>query len=157
MADWVAGPGGVRGPQGLPLFKPPWGRITAIDLNTGDIQWWIPNGTTPDRVLENPALAGVDIGNTGQPAHATVLVTKTLLIYAEGRGGRPLLHAVDKATGQEIATVEMPASTNAIPMTFLHDGKQYVVAPVGGGGRRGGGLPGSFVALTLPDDTGGHE
>ena len=64
-----------------------------------------------------------------------------------------MLHAVDTATGQEIATVEMPASTNAIPMTFLHDGKQYVVAPVGGRG----GFPGSFVALTLPEDTGGHE
>ena len=150
VSEYVAGPGGVRGPQGLPLFKPPWGRITAIDLNTGDTLWWIPNGSTPDRVLENAALQGVEIGNTGQPAHATTLVTKTLLIYAEGRGGRPLLHAVDKQTGRELSTVEMPASTNAIPMTFMHQGKQYIVAPVGGGSFRDGGFPGAMVALTLP-------
>ena len=104
VAAFVAGPAGVRGPEGLPLFKPPWGRITAIDLNSGEILWWIPNGTTPDGVLQNPALRDVD-GNTGQPAHATVMVTKTLLI-AEGRGRRPLFHAVDKATGRE--PVEMP-------------------------------------------------
>jgi quinoprotein glucose dehydrogenase len=151
VAEYVAGPGGVRGPRGLPLFKPPWGRITAIDLNTGDTLWWIPNGTTPDRVLENEALQGVDIGNTGQPAHPTTLVTKTLLMYGEGRGGRPLFHAVDKATGRELATVEMPASTNTAQMTFMHQGKQYVVLPVGGRGFRGGGFSGSLVALTLPD------
>ena len=65
VMEWVAGPGGVRGPQGLPLFKPPYARITAIDLNTGETLWWIPNGDTPDRFKNHAALQGIDIGNTG--------------------------------------------------------------------------------------------
>ena len=80
-------------------------------------------------------------------------MTKSLLIYSEGRGGSPLLHAVDKATGEELATVEMPASANAIPATFMHQGKQYIAVPVGGGGFRGGtSFPGALVVLTLPGD-----
>ena len=80
--DWVTyGPGGVRGPLRLPLVKPPYSSITAIDLNTGDHLWQIPNGTTPDDIRNHPALEGVEIGNTGARAHATKLVTKTLLMY----------------------------------------------------------------------------
>jgi quinoprotein glucose dehydrogenase len=66
-------------------------------------------------------------------------------MYGEGRGGAPLFHAVDKKTGEEIATVELPAPTNAAPMTFLHEGKQYIVMAVGSGSH-----PGSLVALRLP-------
>ncbi len=155
VMEWVAGPGGVRGPQGLPLFKPPYARITAIDLNTGETLWWIPNGDTPDRIANNPALEGVDIGNTGSPTHPTTIVTKTLLIYGEGRGGRAVLHAHNKTTGERIGTVELPAPTNTAPMTYVHDGVQYIVAPIGGsgggrGGRGGRQHPGSFVALRLP-------
>jgi quinoprotein glucose dehydrogenase len=146
--DFVSlGPGGLRGPQGLPLLKPPYGRITAINLRTGDHAWMIPNGDTPDNIREHPALQGIDIGNTGTSGHATVLVTKSLLMYGEGRGGRARFHAVDKATGRTLATIELPASTNAAPMTFMHEGRQYVVAAIAGPG-----FPAELVALRLPQD-----
>lgn len=141
----TVGPGAVRGPQGLPLLKPPYGRITAIDLNTGEHLWWIPNGDTPDNVKDHPALDGIELPRTGKGAHATTLVTRTLLMYGEGRGGAPLFHAVDKRTGEHAATVELPAPTNTAPMTYLHEGRQYIVMAVGGAGH-----PGSLVALRLP-------
>jgi quinoprotein glucose dehydrogenase len=144
--DWVTrGPGGVGSVDGLPLLKPPYGRITAIDLNTGDHLWWIPNGDTPANVRDHEALRGVNLPVTGKGSHATVLLTSTLLIYGEGRGGDPLLHAVDKATGQELATVALPETTNTAPMTFMHDGVQYIILAVGGSD-----LPGSLVALRVP-------
>ena len=146
MAFVTRGPGGVPGPEGLPLLKPPYGRITAIDLNTGEHLWWIPNGDTPDYVKEHPMLEGVEVPRTGKPAHATTLATKTLLIYGEGRGGEPLFHAVDKRTGEELATVELPGATMTAPMTFMHEGKQYIITAIGGGG-----VPGSLVALRLPN------
>jgi glucose dehydrogenase len=145
--EWVTnGPGGVGGVEQLPLLKPPYGRITAIDLNTGQTLWWIPNGDTPDNIKNHPLLKGVTIPRTGKGAHATKLVTKTLLIYGEGRGGAPLLHAVDKQTGKELGTVQLPAASNAPPMTYLHAGKQYIVMAIGGAN-----MPGSLVALRLPD------
>ncbi len=145
--EWVTrGPGGTRGPQGLPLLKPPYGRITAIDLNSGEILWWIPNGDTPDNVKNHAALRGVQLPVTGKPTHATTLVTNSLLMYGEGRGGAALFHAVDKRTGKELGTIELPAPTMTAPMTFMHEGKQYIVTAVGGGG-----LPGSLVALRLPN------
>ncbi len=143
------GPGGVPGPDGLPLTKPPYGTITAIDLNTGEHLWQIPNGETPDRIKNHPALAGVDLPNTGQFSHATKLVTRTLLMYGEGRGGTPRFHAVDKATGEEVGVVDLPGNTMTAPMTFMHEGKQYVVMAVGGRGSDGD-FAGSLVALTLP-------
>ena len=145
--DFVTnGPGGVGGPQGLPLVKPPYGRITAIDLNTGETLWWIPNGDTPDRIRNHQALRGVTLPNTGQSAHANTLVTKTLLMYGEGRGAAPRFHAVDKRTGKELATVTLPAPSNSAPMTFMHEGRQYIVMPVGGAQ-----MAGSLVALRLPE------
>ena len=146
LMDWASGAGaGPRRVQGLPFLKPPYGRITAIDMNTGDHLWFIPNGDTPDNVANNPALQGLDIPNTGNTTHATALLTKTLLVYAEGRGGRSLLYANDKATGERLGTVEIPAPTNTALMTYLHDGKQYIVLPVGGRGYSG-----SLVAMALP-------
>jgi glucose dehydrogenase len=141
-----AGGAGISlgGPEGLPILKPPYGRITAIDMNTGEHLWWIPNGDTPDRIRNHPRLAGLDIGNTGQPSHANALVTRTLLMYGEGRGGRPLFHAVDKRTGTLIGTLELPAPSSASPMTFLHEGRQYIVVPVAGSA-----VPGSLVALRV--------
>lgn len=141
-----SGPGGIRGPQGLPILKPPYGSITAIDLNTGDHVWQIPNGGTPDNIKNHPALQGVDIPNTGKNAHANILVTKTLLFYGEGRGEDPLLHVVDKATGRELATIDLPAPTNTAPMSYVHNGKQYIVLSVAGPG-----VPAMMVALALPD------
>ncbi|MBR9989835.1 MAG: PQQ-binding-like beta-propeller repeat protein [Gemmatimonadetes bacterium] len=144
--DFVTnGPGGVGGVEGLPLYKPPYGRITAIDLNTGETLWWIPNGDTPDNVKNHPMLAGVDIPRTGKATHATKLITGSLLMYGEGRGGAALFHAVDKRSGDHIATVELPAPTNAAPMTFLHGDRQYIVMAIGSGAH-----PGSLVALRLP-------
>ena len=82
------------------MFRPPYGRITAIDMNTGEHLWWIPNGDTPARIQNHPSLQGIDLPNTGQPSHATALVTRSLLMYGEGRGGEPRFHAVDKRTGE---------------------------------------------------------
>lgn len=139
------GPGGIRGPQGLPLLKPPYGSIVAIDLNTGEHLWRIPNGDTPDRIKSHPALKGVTLPVTGKPTHATLLVTKTLLFYGEGRGGSPLFHAVDKKTGRTIASVEIPAPTNTAPMTYMHDGRQYIVMAVADPD-----VEAELVALALP-------
>lgn len=127
------------------MLKPPYGRITAIDMNTGEHLWWIPNGDTPERITNHPMLQGVDLPNTGQPSHATALVTRTLLIYGEGRSGEPRMHAVNKRTGERLGTVQLPATTDTAPMTFLHEGSQYIVTAVSGPE-----LPGSLVALRLP-------
>lgn len=144
---WVTvGPGGVQGPEGLPLFKPPYGSITAIDLNTGEHLWRITNGDTPESIKNHPMLQGVDLPRTGIRAHATALVTRTLLMYGEGRGARPLLHAVEKRTGEELGVVELPAPTLTAPMTYMHEGKQYIVVAVGGPD-----MPGSLAALRLPE------
>lgn len=145
--EWLSwGPGGVGGVDGLPLYKPPYGRITAIDLNTGEHLWWIPNGDTPDAIRNHPQLQGVAVGRTGAGSHATAMVTRSLLIYGEGRSGRPLLHAVDKRTGAELGTVAIPGPTTTAPMTFMHDGVQYLISAIGGADFRGGAL----VALRLP-------
>ncbi len=127
------GAGGPRGPQGLPLFKPPYSRITAIDLNTGEHLWMIPVGETPDRIKNNPALAGIDVGNTGTGAHAPMAVTKTMLIYAsQASDGTPHLFAVDKATGRQIGKVPVSADTRYGMMTYVHHGEQYVLLQTGG-------------------------
>ncbi len=137
--------GGLRGPQGLRLLKPPYGTITAIDLNTGEHRWRITNGDTPADVTNHPALRGVEVPRTGKVAHANVLATKSLLFYGEGRGGAAWFHAVDKRTGEEIAAVELPASTNASPITYMHGGRQYIVVAIAGPG-----FPAELVALALP-------
>jgi glucose dehydrogenase len=139
------GPGGLRGPEGLPLFKPPYGRITAIDLKTGDHRWMIPNGDTPEAIRNHAALRGVTIPRTGKNAHANLLVTRTLLFYGEGRGGGPVFHAVDKATGAEISEVTLPGPTNAAPITYLHKGRQYIVVAIASAD-----VPAELVALALP-------
>jgi quinoprotein glucose dehydrogenase len=145
--DYVSrGPGGLRGPQGLPLLKPPYGSITAIDLNTGEHAWQIPNGDTPASISEHPALQGIDIPRTGKNAHANILVTRTLLFYGEGRGQEPLLHVVDKATGEELYTIDLPAPTNTAPMSYMHNGRQYIVLSCAGPGE-----PAQLVALALPE------
>jgi quinoprotein glucose dehydrogenase len=140
------GPGGIRGPQGLPLLKPPYGRIVAIDMNTGEHLWNIPNGDTPESVKDHPALEGIEIPVTGKNAHAGLLVTKTLLFSGEGRGGDPWFRAYDKKTGKVVAEIELPAQTNHPPMTYMHNGKQYIVMPVAAPGH-----PAELVALALPD------
>ena len=146
-ARYIQGNGSTRGPRGLPLIKPPYGRITAIDLNTGDHVWMMPNGEAPDDVRDHPALEGIEIGRLGKPTRAGILVTKTLVLAGEGYGGGPVLWAYDKATGTILGSLELPASQSGVPMTYLHEGRQYVVFSVGGSGH-----PAELIALALPED-----
>jgi quinoprotein glucose dehydrogenase len=147
------------GPQGLPLVKPPWGRITAIDLNSGEHLFMIPNGDPPDYVKNHPALAGVTLPRTGRPERAGLLVTKTLLFAGEGGGlfgmyggGGRMLRAHDKNTGEILAEIELPANQTGAPMTYLLEGVQYVVVAVGATDH-----PAEIVALRLPaEETGKH-
>jgi glucose dehydrogenase len=151
IADFAVGVGGgaPRGPEGLPLFKPPYSRITAIDLNTGDHLWMIPVGETPDRIKNHPALAGIDVGNTGTGAHAPMTVTKTMLIYAsQASDGSPYLFAVDKATGRQLGKVAAPANSRYGMMTYVHKGEQYIMLQTGS----------TLTAMSLsgPKATGGY-
>jgi glucose dehydrogenase len=143
---YVAG-GGAAVPflDGLPLIKPPWGRITAIDMNKGEHVFQIPNGPTPKEIAEHPALAGLELPPTGRATRAALLVTKTLLLAAEGWGGAPALRAHDKATGAVLAEVALPGAVGGLPMTYMIDGKQFIV--VSTAGERGAQL----VALSLPN------
>jgi quinoprotein glucose dehydrogenase len=125
----LPGYGAVQGPDGLNMFKPPYSRITAIDMNTGEHLWWIPVGETPDRVLKHPDLQGMDIPNTGYGSQvAPMTVTGTLLIYAgQGGSGTPYLYAVDKKTGEQLGRIETPAPSSYGMMTYVHNGKQYIM------------------------------
>ena len=130
--------------NGLPLLKPPYGVITAVDMNNGEIAWQIPHGQTPDRIRANPALEGVDLPRTGQGASVGTLVTKTLLIAGEaemttGEDGssRAMLRAYDKATGEERGALPLPAPQTGSPMTYELDGEQYLVVAISGRGYSG--------------------
>ena len=126
------GAGAPRHPSGLPLWKPPYSRITAIDLNTGEILWYIPVGETPDRIKNNPAVAGIDIGNTGTGAMAPMMVTPSMLVYAgEVSDGTPHLFAIDKATGRELARVQVPETSRYGMMSYVHHGEQYIILQTG--------------------------
>lgn len=139
--------------DGLPMAKPPWGRLTAIDLSVGDISWSVAHGATPDMVRDHPALKGLDIPRTGHAANLGPLTTKTLVIIGDGitttdaKGKRgAMLRAYDKATGQEVASLYMPAQQNGCPMTYMLKGRQYIVLGIGNGGA----YPAEFVAFRLP-------
>jgi quinoprotein glucose dehydrogenase len=135
VAQWVVTPGygSVQGPDGLNMFKPPYSRITAIDMNTGETLWWIPVGETSDKVLNHPALKGMEIPNTGYGVNvAPMTVTSTLLIYAGQAGdGTPMLYAIDKASGKQLGKVEAPAVSSYGMMTYVHHGKQYIILQTG--------------------------
>jgi quinoprotein glucose dehydrogenase len=153
---------GPAGPRGLPLFKPPYGRITALDMNKGEILWQVANGDGP---RDNPAIAHLHLGPLGNPGLAAPLVTKTLLFVGEGsdamvnaarvppgmpieeapKYGEPWFRAYDKATGAVLAEIALPAGTTSAPMTYLHGGKQYVVVAVGGRNAAA-----EWVALAVP-------
>jgi glucose dehydrogenase len=138
---------GVRVPkvQGLPIVRPPWGRITAIDLKSGQQAWMIANADTPDEVKNHPALKGLTIPRTGVASQAGLLVTKTLLFAGEGEHGSPILRAHDKATGQILAVIPLPGTQLGLPMTYVWKGRQFIVVAVGDGAR-----PAEIVALALP-------
>jgi glucose dehydrogenase len=139
-----SGEGGTGGPslnvQGLPLLKPPYARISAIDLDKGEILWHIAHGETADNIRNNSALKGLTIPRTGRPGLIGPLVTKTLLIAGEGgtfttpsgqRGA--MLRAYDKTDGHEVGAVYMPAPESGSPMTYMHNGQQYIVIAISGG------------------------
>ena len=138
--------------DGFPMIKPPWGRITAIDMNVGEIAWQIPHGEAPDNIRNHPLLGGQDIGRTGWPGRVGVLVTKNLVIAGEsgsyttdtGDTGA-MLRAYDKATGDEVGAVYMTAPQSGSPMTYAVDGQQYIVVATSGGGQSG-----TLLAYTLP-------
>ncbi len=147
------GGGGGLNVQGLPIVKPPYGSISAISLDKGEVLWQIAHGDTPDNVRNNPALKGIDIPRTGQPGIIGTLVTKTLVIAGEAQittaAGHPrgaLLRAYDKATGKDAGTVFMPAQQSGSPMTYMLNGKQYVIVAIGGGN-----YPGELLAFRLPN------
>jgi quinoprotein glucose dehydrogenase len=142
---YIQGPGRAPRVEGLPIVKPPWGRITAIDLESGDHRWWVPNADTPEEVATNPALAGIDLGRTGRPTRSGLLLTKTLLFAGEGWGGAPVLRAHDKESGAIVAEIALPASQAGQPMTYSVDGKQYLAMTVGDGRSAG-----ELVVLSLP-------
>ena len=138
--------------QGLPLIKPPYGRITAIDLNRGDIAWQVAHGETPDEIRNHPALKGLDIPRTGRPGFIGTLTTKSLVVAGEpglfttpnGQRGA-MLRAYDKATGREVGSVYMPAPQTGSPMTYMLDGRQYLVVAVGSAAHGA-----EFLAFRLP-------
>jgi quinoprotein glucose dehydrogenase len=132
--------------------KPPWGRITAIDMNKGEIVWQIAHGETPDNVRNNPALKGLTIPRTGRAGIIGVLTTKSLVIAGEAgffttpSGARgAMLRAYDKATGNEVGAVYMPAPQSGSPMTYMVNGQQYIVVAISGNN-----YPGELLAFRLP-------
>jgi quinoprotein glucose dehydrogenase len=153
----VLGPGVSRGPwgmgpQGLPLVKPPYGRITAYNMNSGDIVWQVANGDTYEWIKTHPALKGLTIPKTGRADEGGIVVTKTLMfagqgcgLFRGGGGGGPMFYAYDKATGAVVHELQLPANTCGNPMTYMVNNKQYIVVAVGAQN-----FPAELVALSLP-------
>ena len=128
----------------LPILKPPYGRLTAIDLEEGEIAWQVPHGQTPDRIANHPALVEMDLPRTGQGASVGSMVTKTLVIAGEAElttnedgERRAMLRAYDKSTGAEVGAIRLPAPQTGSPMTYELNGEQYIVIAVSGTGVAG--------------------
>ena len=147
--------GGASAIGGISILKPKqFGGITAYNLNTGDKAWWAPNGVMLNQASKDPLFAGVTIPQVGGRGQAQLITTKTLLIYGTGRNGQdsvPKLYAVDKATGKQVGAVKLAerrsatvGGTTAVPMTFMHQGKQYIVFATGQNNST------ALVALALP-------
>ncbi len=151
VSDWVNYRTiGVPGPDGLPIYKPPYSRVTAIDMNTGEHLWWIPIGEPNDRIKNHPALEGKDLSKVGGMGKSILMVSGDLLLTTEGMAGPRVLNAHDKRTGEKVGSVELPAIGMYGMMTYKHDGRQYIVVQTGQRGR----VPESYVALALPEDKG---
>jgi quinoprotein glucose dehydrogenase len=138
--------------EGLPILKPPYGSLVAIDLNKGDILWRAVNGNGP---RDHPALKGLNLPPLGQPGRASALVTKTLVFLGEGGrrgiarvpvwGGGKMFRAFDKTTGQVVWETELPGGTTGAPMTYMANGKQYIVVAVSSST-----MPGEIIAYAMP-------
>lgn len=137
---------GVPTVDGLPIVRPPYGRITAIDLRRGEIAWQVPNGDTPPAIRDHPLLKGVELPRTGSRSRAGLLATKTLLFAGEGWGGQPFFRALDKATGATLWQTALPGVQTGPPMTYTHDGRQHVAFTVGDQER---GVPARLIAFAL--------
>jgi len=145
-----------EGLNGLPLVKPPYGVMAAIDLKNGSLLFQVPHGDTPDAVRDHPMLKGMNLGKTGQNGSVGVLVTKTLVIAGDpqftappGRARGAMLRAYDKQTGAQVGEVLLPAPIVGMPMTYSLNGKQYIVVGVSGGNYRG-----EYISLALPQAAG---
>ena len=145
-------PQGSTSVQGLPVIKPPYGLLSAINLDKGEITWQVPHGDTPDSIRNHPLLKGMDIPKTGQNGAVGLVVTKTLVIMGDPqitttpdhpRGA--MLRAYDKATGKQVGAVFLPAPQSGSPMTYMVNGKQYIVVAISGGAYSG-----EYVAFALP-------
>ena len=141
--------------QGLPIVKPPYGILSAINLDRGELMWQVAHGDTPDNVRNHPALKGLNIPKTGQAGTSGVglMITKTLVVMGDPqvtttpehpRGA--MLRAYDKTTGRQYGAVWMPAIQSGSPMTYQVDGKQYIVVAISGGAYSG-----EYLAFSLPD------
>jgi quinoprotein glucose dehydrogenase len=145
-------PSRVTGPFGLPLAKPPWGTIVALDMNTGRKLWTVANGDTPEYVRNHEKLRGLAIARTGHDDRAGLLVTKSLLFAGEGAGmfvaseGGTKFRAHDKRTGDIVWEIDLGLRQTGVPMTYAAGGRQYILVPAGAPNQ-----PGEFIALTLAD------
>jgi glucose dehydrogenase len=146
------GGGGGLVVQGLPLLKPPYSLLNAIDLDKGELKWQVPHGDTPDAVRNHPLLKGMNIPKTGLPGSVGLVVTKTLVVLGDPaitttpdhpRGA--MLRAYDKQTGQQVGAVWMPAQQSGSPMSYLANGKQYIIVSISGGNYSG-----EYLAFSLP-------
>jgi quinoprotein glucose dehydrogenase len=143
-------PGGLT-VQGLPIVKPPYGVLAAVQLDRGELLWQVPHGDTPDSVKNHPALKGLTIPKTGQNGAVGLLVTKTLVIIGDPqatttpRGRGAMLRAYNKLTGEQVGAVFIPAPQSGSPMTYSIDGRQYIVVAVSGGAYSG-----EYIAFRLP-------
>ena len=138
---------GVVGPRGLPLLKPPYSTITAIDMNHGEILWQAPNGDGSVRVENNPAVEGLDLPPLGGGGRHPVLVTSTLLIHGQNEGYGPTLIARSKETGEELAKIELPGDPQSAPMSYAIDGRQYIALGVNATPTA------ELIVLGLPEDS----
>ncbi len=143
----------VTAVDGIPMLKPPYGVLSAIGLDKGELLWKTPHGDTPDAIRNSPALKGVNIPKTGQSGNVGPLVTKTLVIMGDPqvtttpdhpRGA--MLRAYDKLTGKQVGAVYLPAQQSGNPVTYSVDGKQYIIVAVGGGDYTG-----EYIAFSLPN------
>jgi quinoprotein glucose dehydrogenase len=139
--------------DGLPIMKPPYGVLNAINLDRGDIVWQVAHGETPDAVRNHPALQGKTIPKTGQNVSVGLVVTKSLVILGDGQvtnpGNRPrgaMLRAYDKANGNEVGAIYIPSAQSGSPMSYQVDGRQYIIVAVSGGNYSG-----EYIAFALPN------
>jgi quinoprotein glucose dehydrogenase len=153
-APAIAGGRGAltAGLEGLPIVKPPYGVLAAIDMNSGTLKFQVPHGDTPDAVRNHPLLKGMNIPKTGQTGSVGLMVTKTLVVVGDPQvtapPGRPrgaMLRAYNKQTGEQVGEVLMPAPQSGSPMTYSIDGRQYIIVAVSGGNYTG-----EYIAFALP-------